>query len=397
MSARAWSQSRTVARDLVGTARECRRDGQYNSTYKTLDDYRVQLETAEKRSTASSTVAIAANARNVGTLTGAAQRGAPAAVRYPGAHLSLDNTGRAIAAAPFSKAHRSARCREQRLGLSAPRDPLSRLLLAPSSVCCSASRPPRSSTARAKPSTASRRSRPRPCLPVIAEVPYINAIGKRRYDVLTQVVPVIAGRRGVSRAAHDDLDDVDREHRPGRRWTPAERSDIPKVLMVASPGPSEGKSTSTANLAACYAETGKRVIVIDLDQRRQKLHRFVGAEPEPHLENLGSVERAARRPRLAPPGHRDPRRAVHQQPGARHPPGESVAAIQAAIAWARGQRRHHPSRHAAAAAHQRRLRPHERGRRAGAAHPRRPHEARRGLACHADAAPPRRAGARRVP
>ncbi len=67
-----------------------------------------------------------------------------------------------------------------------------------------------------------------------------------------------------------------------------DRPDAPKVLMVASPGPSEGKSTSTANLAACYAETGKRVLVIDLDQRRQKLHRFIGANAEPHLEYLGS-------------------------------------------------------------------------------------------------------------
>ena len=54
--------------------------------------------------------------------------------------------------------------------------------------------------------------------------------------------------------------------------------------MIASPGPSEGKSTTTANLAACYAESGRRVIVIDLDQRRQKLHRFVDSEMEPHLD-----------------------------------------------------------------------------------------------------------------
>ena len=66
-------------------------------------------------------------------------------------------------------------------------------------------------------------------------------------------------------------------------------SHAPKVIMVVSPGPGEGKSTTAANLAACYAELGDRVVVIDLDARRQKVHRFLGGEPNPHLENIGTI------------------------------------------------------------------------------------------------------------
>ncbi|MFN8597344.1 MAG: polysaccharide biosynthesis tyrosine autokinase [Anaerolineae bacterium] len=41
-----------------------------------------------------------------------------------------------------------------------------------------------------------------------------------------------------------------------------------KTLMVASPGPAEGKSLTTSNLAVVMAQTGKRVILVDADLRR---------------------------------------------------------------------------------------------------------------------------------
>ena len=63
----------------------------------------------------------------------------------------------------------------------------------------------------------------------------------------------------------------------------------PRTLIVASPGPNEGKSTTDANLAAAYAEMGKSVIVVDLDFRRQRLHKFLGADAEPHLANIGTL------------------------------------------------------------------------------------------------------------
>jgi Mrp family chromosome partitioning ATPase len=124
-------------------------------------------------------------------------------------------------------------------------------------------------------------------LPVITEVPFVRLPPRRRRDVLSFVMPesrVAEAYRGLRTsislmwmANSSPANDVT-----------TSSPDVPSVLMIASPGPSEGKSTTVANLAACYAEIGKNVIAIDLDTRRQKLHKLLGAEPEPHLENIGT-------------------------------------------------------------------------------------------------------------
>jgi succinoglycan biosynthesis transport protein ExoP len=49
-----------------------------------------------------------------------------------------------------------------------------------------------------------------------------------------------------------------------------------KTLLVTSSGPSEGKSTTAANLAVVVAQTGQQVIVVDADLRRPVLHRVFG-------------------------------------------------------------------------------------------------------------------------
>ena len=47
----------------------------------------------------------------------------------------------------------------------------------------------------------------------------------------------------------------------------------PQVIQICSAMQGEGKSVTVLNLAATYAEEGKKVIVVDLDFRRPKLHR----------------------------------------------------------------------------------------------------------------------------
>jgi Mrp family chromosome partitioning ATPase/capsular polysaccharide biosynthesis protein len=55
----------------------------------------------------------------------------------------------------------------------------------------------------------------------------------------------------------------------------------PFVVMVTSAAPRESKTTTTANLAAVFAEAGSSVLVVNCDFRRPTLHRFFGLPDEP--------------------------------------------------------------------------------------------------------------------
>ncbi len=60
----------------------------------------------------------------------------------------------------------------------------------------------------------------------------------------------------------------------------------PKVIVITSPTPSDGKSTTTANLAASLAQQKLRVLVVDADMRRGALHRTLGGVRGPGLSEI---------------------------------------------------------------------------------------------------------------
>ncbi|WP_237483126.1 CpsD/CapB family tyrosine-protein kinase, partial [Levilinea saccharolytica] len=59
-----------------------------------------------------------------------------------------------------------------------------------------------------------------------------------------------------------------------------------RVLLVTSGGPGEGKTTLAANLGMVMAQAGKRVIVVDADLRRPKLHKFLGVNNRVGLSDI---------------------------------------------------------------------------------------------------------------
>ncbi len=70
------------------------------------------------------------------------------------------------------------------------------------------------------------------------------------------------------------------------------KNGFPKTLLVTSPWPGGGKSTTAAALAQYVARLGFRVLLIDADLRNPSLHRVLDAQTHVGLTNLltGSVD-----------------------------------------------------------------------------------------------------------
>jgi succinoglycan biosynthesis transport protein ExoP len=60
----------------------------------------------------------------------------------------------------------------------------------------------------------------------------------------------------------------------------------PRTILIASSVPKEGKSTTTYNLAVCFASLGIKVLALDADFRKPSLHRMSGT---PNLNGLSNV------------------------------------------------------------------------------------------------------------
>lgn len=106
-------------------------------------------------------------------------------------------------------------------------------------------------------------------LPVIAEVPSLTRTHRRAVEMHARENPrsqfaeqyrAIASTLSYARRAR---------HTNGQ------------VVLVTSPGPSEGKTTTVANLGAMLAESGERVLLMNCDFRRPRLHLLTGSDYEP--------------------------------------------------------------------------------------------------------------------
>jgi Mrp family chromosome partitioning ATPase/capsular polysaccharide biosynthesis protein len=85
------------------------------------------------------------------------------------------------------------------------------------------------------------------------------------------VSPNGAGSNGAGANGHGDTTPIE---------VPGGGDDTP-VILVTSPGPAEGKTSTTANLAVLCAEAGYRVLALNCDYRRPRLHHQLGVAYEP--------------------------------------------------------------------------------------------------------------------
>lgn len=67
------------------------------------------------------------------------------------------------------------------------------------------------------------------------------------------------------------------------------------VVMFTGPGAALGKTFVSANLGALLAQAGKKVVVLDADLRRGRLHRYLGGDKAPGISDYvaGAVDQTA--------------------------------------------------------------------------------------------------------
>ncbi len=133
--------------------------------------------------------------------------------------------------------------------------------------------------------------------PVIAEIPAFNRKLRKETIVISREAPysrfaeayrvlrssVLFAKSEQEGAVPNGQGNGNGQTTPGTGATTVD-TETPRqavVLMVTSPGPSEGKTTTVSNLATVLAEDGSSILVVNCDFRRPRLHSYLGGGGEP--------------------------------------------------------------------------------------------------------------------
>lgn len=98
-------------------------------------------------------------------------------------------------------------------------------------------------------------------------------------------VPTIAGGRGASPDPAEAAQVIEAFRTIRMNITNA-CGGAPMMFTISSPGPGDGKSLVSSNLALSFAEAGYRTVLVDGDTRRGQLHAMFNANRRPGLLDL---------------------------------------------------------------------------------------------------------------
>jgi capsular exopolysaccharide synthesis family protein len=124
-------------------------------------------------------------------------------------------------------------------------------------------------------------------LPTLAMIPQISGSGRRESRFRLPLAR--AGKGKPAATLGEELVTISKTRSPGAEAYRTLRTNLifsqavkeMKALVVTSSGPSEGKSTTSSNLAVVFAQQGLRVLLVDCDLRKARLHKVFGVPREP--------------------------------------------------------------------------------------------------------------------
>ncbi len=139
-------------------------------------------------------------------------------------------------------------------------------------------------------------------LATLGVVPHLRSLQQRYHPMLSENVstnrvgPATPPEDAVGKeivVAHDQFSMMAESYRSIRTalmLSQAERP--PKVILMTSPCPNEGKTVTTLNLGIALAQSGKRVLAIDADLRKGRCHQLLHCRNHQGLANVltGSVD-----------------------------------------------------------------------------------------------------------
>ena len=114
-------------------------------------------------------------------------------------------------------------------------------------------------------------------IPYLGPVPAIAMDSDGKYDGEIPELVTMSSPKSTSSEAYRGI-------RTSILFSSAENQ--PQVLLVSSAGPGEGKTITTTNLAITMAQSGSKVIILDCDMRRPKIHKLFGLSREKGMSNI---------------------------------------------------------------------------------------------------------------